>query len=152
MSCGFQKEKKKSHLPNIWIEKRSPTSRLTSLYIFNDSGQEDTNWPMRWGPLYPEATFDATWVWNSSLHKQSLFRNKIHENSQENADWKKREALLKWISKLSTKHQELNSADPQGNQSWIIIGRTDPEAETPILWPPDAKNWLIGKDPDAGKD
>ena len=38
------------------------------------------------------------------------------------------------------------------DQSWIFIGRTDAEAETPILWPPDAKNWLIGKDPDAGKD
>ena len=42
---------------------------------------------------------------------------------------------------------------PQGTQSWIFIGRTDAEAETPILWPPDEKkNWLIGKDPDAGKD
>ena len=41
---------------------------------------------------------------------------------------------------------------PKGNQSWIFIGRTDAEAETPILWPPDAKNWLIEKDPDAGKD
>ena len=36
--------------------------------------------------------------------------------------------------------------------SWIFVGRTDAEAETPILWPPDAKNWLVGKDPDAGKD
>ena len=42
--------------------------------------------------------------------------------------------------------------NPKGNQSWIFIGRTDAEAETPILWPPDAKNWLTGKDPDAGKD
>ena len=41
---------------------------------------------------------------------------------------------------------------PKGNESWILIGRTDAEAETPILWPPDVKNWLIGKDPDAGKD
>ena len=41
---------------------------------------------------------------------------------------------------------------PKGNQSWIFIGRTDVEAETPILWPPDGKNWLLGKDPDAGKD
>ena len=42
---------------------------------------------------------------------------------------------------------------PEGNESWIFIGRTDAEAEAeaPILWPPDAKNWLIGKDPDAGK-
>ena len=39
----------------------------------------------------------------------------------------------------------------KGNQSWICIGRTDAKAETPILWPPDVKNWLIGKDPDAGK-
>ena len=42
--------------------------------------------------------------------------------------------------------------NPKGNQSWIFIGRTDAETETPILWPPDVKNWLLGKDPDAGKD
>ena len=41
---------------------------------------------------------------------------------------------------------------PKGTQSWIFIGRTDAEGETPILWPPDVKNWLIWKDPDAGKD
>ena len=40
---------------------------------------------------------------------------------------------------------------PKGNQPWLFIGRSDAEAETPILWPPDAKNWLIWKDPDAGK-
>ena len=48
--------------------------------------------------------------------------------------------------------KEIQSVHPKGNQSWIIMGRTDAEAETPILWPPDVKNWLIGKDPDAGKD
>ena len=48
--------------------------------------------------------------------------------------------------------KELKPVNPQGNQSWICIGRTDAEAETPILWPPDAKNWTIGKHPDAGKD
>ena len=41
---------------------------------------------------------------------------------------------------------------PKGNQPWIFIGRTDTEAEVPIVWPPDAKSWLIGKDSDAGKD
>ena len=41
---------------------------------------------------------------------------------------------------------------PKGDQSWVFIGRTDVEAEAPILWPPDVKNGLIGKDPDAGKD
>ena len=48
--------------------------------------------------------------------------------------------------------KEIQPVHPKGNQSWIFIGRTDAKAETPILWPPDGKNWLIGKDPDAGKD
>ena len=48
--------------------------------------------------------------------------------------------------------KESQSVHPKGNQSWIFIGRTDVEAETPILWPPDVKNWLVWKDPDAGKD
>ena len=48
--------------------------------------------------------------------------------------------------------KEIKPVHPKGNQSWIFIGRIDAEAETPILWPPDAKNWLIGKDPDAGED
>ena len=48
--------------------------------------------------------------------------------------------------------KEIKPVNPKGNQSWILIGRTDVEAETPILWPPYMKNRLIGKDPDAGKD
>ena len=48
--------------------------------------------------------------------------------------------------------KEIQPVHPKGNQSWIFIWRTDAEAEATILWPPDAKNWLIGKDPDAGKD
>ena len=48
--------------------------------------------------------------------------------------------------------KDIQPVYPKGNQSWILIGRTDAEAETPILWPPDAKNWLIWIDPDAGKD
>ena len=46
--------------------------------------------------------------------------------------------------------EEIKPVNPKGTESWIFIGRTD--AKAPILWPPDAKNWLIGKDPDAGKD
>ena len=48
--------------------------------------------------------------------------------------------------------KEIQRAHPKGDQSWLFTGRTDVEAETPILWPPDAKSWLIWKDPDAGKD
>ena len=48
--------------------------------------------------------------------------------------------------------KEIQPVHPKGNQSWIFIGRADVEAETPTLWPPDVKNWLIRRDPDAGKD
>ena len=48
--------------------------------------------------------------------------------------------------------KEIQPVHSEGDQPWIVIGRTDAEAETPILWPPDVKNWLIWKDPDAGKD
>ena len=54
-----------------------------------------------------------------------------------------------WIARISSLK---NSFHPKGNQSWIFIGRTDVEAGAPILWLPDAKSWLIRKDPDAGKD
>ena len=48
--------------------------------------------------------------------------------------------------------KEIQPVHPKGDQSWVFIGRTNAAAETPILWPPDAKSGLIGKDPDAGKD
>ena len=48
--------------------------------------------------------------------------------------------------------KEIQPVHLKGNQSWLFIGRADAEAETPILWPPDSKNWLFGKDPDAGRD
>ena len=48
--------------------------------------------------------------------------------------------------------KKINPVNPKGNQSWIFIGRTDAEAETPVLWPPIRNSWLTGKDPDAGKD
>ena len=74
-------------------------------------------------------------------------------------DYKEIWALKNWCfwtvvlensSPLDSK--ESQPVNPKGNQSWIFIGRSDAEAETPILWPPDVKNWRIGKDPDAGKD
>jgi len=48
--------------------------------------------------------------------------------------------------------KEIQPVHPKGDQSWVFIGRTDVEAETPVLWPPHVKSWLIWKDPDAGKD
>ena len=60
--------------------------------------------------------------------------------------------VLKKILESPLDCKEIKLVSPKGNQSWIFIGRTDVEAETPILWPPDVKSWLTGKDLDAGKD
>ena len=48
--------------------------------------------------------------------------------------------------------KEIQPVHPKGDQSWVFIGKIDAEAETPVLWPPDVKNWLTGKDPDVGED
>ena len=60
--------------------------------------------------------------------------------------------VLERILESPLDSKEIRLVHPKGNQPWIFIGRTDAEAEAPILWPPDAKNWLIRKDPDAGRD
>ena len=75
--------------------------------------------------------------------------------------WKENRALKNWcfwtvvLEKTLESHldcKEIQPVHPKGNQSWIFTGRIDAEAEAPILWSPDEKNWLIQKDPDAGKD
>ena len=60
--------------------------------------------------------------------------------------------VLKKTVKSPFNRKEIQPVHPKGDQSWILIGQTDVEAETPILWPPNVKNWHIRKDPDAGKD
>ena len=67
-------------------------------------------------------------------------------------NWSFRTVVLEKTLESPLDCKEIQPVHPKGNQSWIFIGRTDTKAETPILWPPDAKNSLIGKDPDAGKD
>ena len=60
--------------------------------------------------------------------------------------------MVSYRTKSPMDSKEIKPANPKGNQPWIFTGRTDAEDEAPILWPPEAKNRLIGKDPDAGKD
>ena len=60
--------------------------------------------------------------------------------------------VLKKTLESSLESKEIQPVHPKGDQSWVFIGRTDVEAETPILWPPNVKNQLIGKNPDAGKE
>jgi len=61
------------------------------------------------------------------------------------------ELMLEKTLESPLNNKEIKPVNPNGNQSWIFIGRIDAKAETPILWPPDAKSLFIGKDPDAGK-
>ena len=87
--------------------------------------------------------FSSSHVWMWELdHKESW----VLEN------WYFWTVVLEMTLESPLDCKEIQPVHPKGNQSWILIGRTDPEAETSILCPPDAKNWLIGKDPDAGKD
>ena len=75
-----------------------------------------------------------------------------HKESWEPKNWCFWTVALKKTLESPLDCKEIQPVHPEGNQSWIFIGRTDAEAEAPILWPPDAKNWLTGKDSDAGKD
>ena len=75
-----------------------------------------------------------------------------HKESWEMKNWCFWTVVLEKTLESPWDSKEIQPVNPKGNQPWIFIERTDAEAETPILWPPDVKNWLTGKDPDAGKD
>ena len=94
-------------------------------------------------PLSHSYCFSSSHVWMWELdYKESG----VPEN------WCFWTVVLEKTLESSLDSKEIQPVHPKGNQSCIFIERTDAEAETPILWPPDAKNWLNGKDPDAGKD
>ena len=67
-------------------------------------------------------------------------------------NWCFRIVVLEKTPEIPLDSKEIKPVNTKENQPWIFIGRTDAEAEIPILWPPDAKNWLVGKVPDAGED
>ena len=87
--------------------------------------------------------FSSSYVWMWELdHKEGWALNK----------WCFWTVVLEKTLESPLDFKKIKSVNPKGYQHWVFIGRTDAEAETPILWPPDAKCWLIGKGPDAGKD
>ena len=75
-----------------------------------------------------------------------------HKESWVQMNWCFWTVLLEKTLESPLDSKEVKSVNLKGNQPWIFIGRTNADAETPILWPPDAKNWLIWKDPDSGND
>ena len=82
-----------------------------------------------------------TWVWELNYKESWVPKN-----------WYFWTTVLEKILESPLDCKEIQPVHPKGDQSWVFIGRTDVEAETPILWPPDEMSWLICKDPDAGKD
>ena len=101
----------------------------------------DINFPTK--VCLVKAVFSSSHVWMWELD---------HKESWTLKNWCFWTVVLEKILENPLDSKEVQPVNPKGNQSWISIGRTDAEAETPILYLPDAKRWLIGKDPDAGKD
>ena len=95
------------------------------------------------GPSSQSYGFSSSHVWMWELD---------YKESWELKKWCFWTEMLEKTLESPSDSKEIQLVHPKGNQSWIFIGRTDAEAETPILWPPDSKNWLIWKDPHAGKD
>ena len=81
------------------------------------------------------------WIWELDYKENSVPKN-----------WCFWTVVLEKTLESPLDCKEIKSVNPKGNQPWLFIGRTDAEAETPVLWSPDVENWLIGKEPDAGED
>ena len=94
------------------------------------------------GPYSQGCGFSSGHVWMWELDYKESWVLKI---------WCFWTVVLEKILESPLVWEEIQRIHPKGDQSWVFIGRTDAEAEPPVLWPPDAKSWLIGKDPDAGK-
>ena len=86
-------------------------------------------------------SYSHVWMWELDYKESWTLKN-----------WCFWTVVLKKTFESPLDCKEFKPVHPKRNQSWIFIGSTDPEAEAPILWPPDAKNWFIRKDPDPGKD
>ena len=102
-----------------------------------------SSWPLPWAECLTLAP--------NSLSSQSMWELDYKESwaPKNRCFWT---VVLEKTLESPLDSKEIQPVSPKGNQSWIVTGRTDTEAETPILWPSDAKNWLTGKDPDAGTD
>ena len=94
------------------------------------------------GPSSQSYGFSSSHVWMWQLDYKESWAPK---------NWCFRTVVLERTLEGPLNYKEIKPVNPKGNQSWKSTGRTDAEAETPILWPPDSKVWLTGKDPDAGK-
>ena len=117
---------------------QAPKPSALTKSLENQSGHDAIK-----GPSSQSYGFSSSHVWMWELK---------HKESWGLKNWWFWTVVLEKTLESPLDCKEIQPVHPKGNQSWIFIGRTDTEAEAPILWPPDVKNWLIGKDPNAGKD
>ena len=105
--------------------------------------KEEWNWRNQpaWLQTIPQSYSHQVWMWELDCEESWVLKN-----------WCFWTVVLEKTLESPFNCKEIQPVHPKGDQSWVLIGRTDAEAETPILWPPHVKSWLIGKDPDAGRD
>ena len=101
--------------------------------------------------LVKAMVFPVVKIWNMKIHHVWMWEMDCEEGWAPK-NWCFWTVVLEKTLESPLDCKKIQPVHPKVNQSWIFIGRTDAEAETPVLWPPDGKNWLIWKDPDAGKD
>ena len=116
---------------------------------FANKGQQHNQTTMLFANNIVKAVFDCLFVFSSS-HVQMWELDRKKGWAPKN--WCFWNVVLEKTLQSPLDNKEIRQANPQGNQHWMFIGRTDDEAESPILWPPDVKSWLIRKDRDSGKD
>ena len=119
---------------------------------------------VRWGTIiFNEEAVGLRWqnqtaLWQKSNQSFGFSNSHVwmwefdHKESWAPNNWYFWTVMLEKTLESPLDNKEIQPVHPKGDQSWIFIGRTDAEGETPILWPPHVKSWLIWKDPDAGKD
>ena len=141
----------KQWLTLFWGAPKSLQLVIAAMKLKDTYSLEEKLWPTRWH-IKKQRHYFA----HKGLSSQSYGFSSSHVRMWE-LDRKESWALNNWcfwavMLEKTLDCKEIQPFHPKGNQSWIFIGRTDVEAETPILWPPDVKKWIICKDPDAGKD
>ena len=105
--------------------------------------KKQTHYLANKGPSSQSYGFSSSHVWMCELN---------HKESWALKNWCFWTVVFEKTFEIPLDFKAISQTSPKGNQSWLFIGRTDAEAESQILWPPDVKNWFTGKDPDAGKD
>ena len=159
-ACGWSPAL--TNMPRVWVE---PLQLFQPQVLSDYKGLRDPKQGPQNGPLYPvnpltckvikdllSCSSDITTPKDGSSSSQLWMWKLDHKEGWMLKKWCFWTVVLEKTLESPLDSKKIKPVNPKGNQSWIFIGRTDVEAEAPILWPPDAKNRLIRKDPDARKD